>query len=80
MSTDPRTDLRADLLADLVVPEPAPPAEEPAPPAPRPTVTPAVSLQWTPLRWSRPRVMRATTGPGRALRLGPLSVELAVTE
>lgn len=80
MSTDPRTDLRADLLADLVVPEPAPASEEPTPAAPQPTVTPTVSLQWTPLRWSRPRLAKATSGPGRALRLGPLSVELAVTE
>jgi hypothetical protein len=76
-------DLRADLLADLAPPvrEPAAPVAEPAPlPQALTDVTPAVNLQWTPLRWSRPRVVRAVGGTGKALRLGPLTLEVAVKE
>ena len=78
-----RDDLHADLLADLaprVTEEPPAPAE----PAPLPPElhegTPTLSLDWTPLRWSRPRVVRASDGVGKALRLGPLKVELAVKD
>lgn len=76
-------DLKADLLADLapVVEEPSAPAVEPAPlPQALTDVTPALNLQWTPLRWSRPRVVRAVGGTGKALRLGPLTLEVAVKE
>ena len=77
-----RDDLHADLLADLapkVEEEPVSPTE----PAPLPPelhdVTPMVSVQWTPLRWSRPKVVRASDGIGKALKLGPLKVELSTT-
>ncbi len=72
-----RNDLKADVLADLA------PAQVEAPvvtpevvPADRTSVTPVVSMQLTPMRWSRPRVV--TVGTGKAVRLGPLSVELNV--
>lgn len=78
-----REDLRADLLADLtphVGSEPTRPAEpEPLPPELH-EGTPTVSLEWTPLRWSRPRVVRPSDGVGKALRLGPLRVELSVKD
>ena len=77
------SDLQADLLADLAPLEqtPVPEATEPAPlPQALSDVTPAVNLQWTPLRWSRPKVVRATDGPGKALRLGPLTLEVSVKE
>jgi hypothetical protein len=85
--SDPRSalqaDLRADVLADLTVPErpilPTPVEPAPVPPVAVP-VTPVVSVQWTPLRWSRPRVVRATGGAGKALRLAPVAVELTVKE
>jgi hypothetical protein len=73
-----KDDLKADLLADLA-PEPAEaaPTTEPAPvPADRTAVTPVMSLQLTPMRWSRPRVV--TVGTGTAVRVGPLSLELNV--
>jgi hypothetical protein len=77
-------DLTADLLADLAPkddPTPPPVPEEPAPLPPELNeVTPAVSVHWTPLRWSRPKVVRSTDGAGKALRLGPLQVELTVKE
>lgn len=76
-------DLQADLLADLA-PLELSPTPEPVEPAPLPQaltdVTPAVNLQWTPLRWSRPKVVRAKDGPGKALRFGPLTLEVAVKE
>lgn len=75
---DLRSDLKADLLADLT-PAPAP-VVPPAPaevPAERTEVTPVVSLQLTPLRWSRLRVV-TVNGTGKAIRLGPLSLELDV--
>ena len=78
-----RDDLKADLLADLSPKaDPAPPpAVEAAPLPPELSeVTPAVSVHWTPLRWSRPKVVRSTDGAGKALRLGPLQVELTVKE
>jgi hypothetical protein len=78
-----RDDLHADLMADLAPKaEPAlPVAPEPAPLPPEPhDATPAISLQWTPLRWSRPKVVRSSDGAGKALKLGPLKVELTVTE
>ena len=77
-----RSDLQADLLADLVPPV----VEAPAAVLPEPlpheltAATPSLSVQWTPLRWSRPRVVRAAAGPGKALKLGPLKVELSVKE
>lgn len=77
-----RDDLKADLLADLT-PKVTPPAR-PAEPAPLPPelndATPTLSLDWTPLKWSRPRVVRSSDGAGKALRLGPLRVELSVKE
>jgi hypothetical protein len=79
---DLRADLQADLLADLappVIEEPAPAAPPPPPPQ-RNDATPALSVQWTPLRWSRPRVVRAKDGVGKAVKLGPIRVELAVKE
>lgn len=78
-----RDDLRADLLADL---SPAAEVESPAPAEPEPLPpeladgTPTVSFDWTPLRWSRPRVVRASDGVGKAVRLGPLKVELTVKD
>jgi len=78
-----RDDLRADLLADL---SPAPVAAPPAPVEPEPLPpelvegTPTVSFDWTPLRWSRPRVVRSSDGVGKALKLGPLKVELTVKD
>ncbi|MCU1594340.1 MAG: hypothetical protein JWO12_1732 [Frankiales bacterium] len=75
-------DLKADLLADLapVDASPAPPVD-PVPVAPPPVdSTPVVSVAWTPLRWSRPRVVRAKDGVGKAVRLGPLAVELSVKD
>ena len=79
-----RDDLHADLLADLaprVTPEepPAPVEPEPLPPELHDT-TPAMSMEWTPLRWSRPKVVRASDGVGKALRLGPLKLELSVKD
>lgn len=79
---DLRADLQADLLADLappVIEEPAAAAPPPPPPQ-RNDATPALSVQWTPLRWSRPRVVRAKDGVGKAVKLGPIRVELAVKE
>lgn len=81
--TDLRADLQADLLADLAPLEPAagqPDTELPALPGELSEATPAVSLTWTPLRWSRPRVVRATQGTGKALRLGPFTVEIVVRD
>ena len=78
-----RDDLKADLLADLAprVDATPPPVEEPVPvPAELHDVTPAVSVHWTPLRWSRPKVVRSSDGAGKALRLGPVQVELTVKE
>jgi hypothetical protein len=80
---DLRADLQADLLADLTTrtEEPPTPAVEPAAlPPEHPDATPALSVQWTPLRWSRPRVVTASGGVGKAVRLGPLTVELAAKE
>lgn len=77
---DARTDLQTDLLADLRVPPPerAPTVEPAAVPPPPNDLTPTVSVHWTPLRWSRPRVVRAAIGPGKAVKVGPLKVELSV--
>ncbi len=76
-----RDDLHADLLADLaprVDDDPATPVEpEPLPPESL-DVTPTLSLGLSPLRWSRPRIVRASDGVGKALRVGPLKVELTV--
>lgn len=80
----PKHDLAADLLADLSAePEtgPAVPVTEPlAAPRALADLTPAVSLQWTPLRWARPHVGHAKGGTGKALRVGPLTVEIAVKD
>ena len=79
-----QADLQADLLADLAAPVAT---EQPAAtpePAPLPpelgNATPSLSFQWTPLRWARPHVGRPAAGPGKALRLGPLTIELSVTD
>lgn len=78
-----RDDLHADLLADLTprrVEAPTAPVEpEPLPPE-LSDPTPALSFELTPLRWSRPKVVRSSDGVGKALRLGPLRLELAVKE
>lgn len=79
-----RDDLTADLLADLapkVETAPATPSPEPVPlPAEQQELTPAVSVHWTPLRWTRPRLVRASDGAGKALRVGPIQVELTVKD
>lgn len=79
---DLRSDLQADLLADLAPPATVAAPETPSEPlAPELTeATPALSVHWTPLRWSRPKVVRAVGGTGKALKLGPLKVELSVKE
>lgn len=78
-----QADLQADLLADLAAAE----VERPTPsvePVPIPPelidTTPALSVQWTPLRWARPRVVKAHDGVGKAVKLGPLTVELSVRD
>ncbi len=79
---DLQADLQADLLADLTpleVVEPAPVIDPALPPQVTET-TPALSMQWTPLRWSRPKVVKAKDGVGKALKLGPLKLELSVKE
>ena len=81
---DLRSDLQADVLADLTAPAadlPASPAVEPAPVPPHVVdATPGLSVRWTPLRWSRPQVVTVRGGLGKALKLGPLKVELSVKE
>jgi hypothetical protein len=77
-----RDDLQADLLADLtprVSPPPAPAEPDPLPPELH-DATPALSLEVTPLKWSRPRFARAADGVGKALRVGPLTVQLSVKQ
>ena len=84
--TDLRSDLQADLQADLFpdlarTAQPSARVVEPEPsPAERTDSTPALSMQWTPLRWSRPRVVKAKGGAGKALKVGPLKLELSVKE
>jgi hypothetical protein len=79
---DLQADLQADLLADLAPAplESAAPVEEPPLPPELTEATPALSLQWTPLRWSRPRVTKSKDGLGKAVKLGPLKLEFAVKE
>lgn len=81
---DLRADLQADVLSDLAGPVEevaAPPAPEPvAVPAELNDATPSLSLQWTPLRWSRPKVTKVRGGLGKTLAVGPLKVELSVKE
>lgn len=76
-------DLQADLLADLAGPadevEPAP-VEPVAVPAEVTDATPVLSVQLTPLRWSRPKVTTVRGGLGKTLALGPWRVELSVKE
>jgi len=72
-------DLTNDLLADLAggataAPRPIVPAAEPE----RSEATPVLSASVTPLRWSRPPLVRAQHGAGRGLRIGPLLLEVAV--
>jgi hypothetical protein len=78
-----RDDLHADLLAEFAprgAKEPPVPVEpEPLPPELQ-DVTPTLSLDFSPLRWSRPKVVRASDGVGKALRLGPLRVEISVKD
>lgn len=54
---------------------PGPAGAGPGPSRPR---TPAVSVTFTPLQWSRPSVRRAAVGTGVAVLGGPWRVELAV--
>ena len=81
-----KNDLQQDLLADLqgaanarplpsasTLPDPVPPAEQLHPP------TPAFDMRFTPLRWSRPRLVPAPTGLGLGLRAGPLQVTVALS-
>ena len=79
---DLRSDLQADLLADLAGPaEELPDAPEPVAVPPELTdATPALSVQWTPLRWSRPRVSKVRGGLGKSLVVGPIKVELSVKD
>jgi hypothetical protein len=79
---DLRADLQADLLADLTPAAPAPvEVTETAPlPPDLADATPALTVQLTPLRWSRPRVVSARGGLGKALKAGPWRVELSVRE
>jgi hypothetical protein len=78
------SDLQADVLADLAGPTEEPVVSAPEPPAAVPPelndATPALSVQWTPLRWSRPKVTKVRGGLGKAVALGPLKVELSVKE
>ena len=77
------SDLQADVLADLAGPTEEP-VVAPEPPAAVPPelndATPALSLQWTPLRWSRPKVTKVRGGLGKSVSVGPLKVELSVKE
>jgi len=77
--SDRRKDLRKDLTADLLV-DLTPAASPPVVPEPVPADpvegTPVLSLHLTPLRWSRPKSV--SVGAGKALRVGPLSLELNV--
>jgi hypothetical protein len=81
---DLRSDLQADLLADLAGPveePPPPPVVEPvAVPPELSDATPSLSFEWTPLRWSRPKVAKVRGGLGKAVTLGPLKVELSVRD
>ena len=79
---DLRADLQADLLSDLAGPaEEVAPAPEPAAVPPELTdATPSLSFQWTPLRWSRPKVTKVRGGLGKTVAVGPLKVELSVKE
>ena len=74
------SDLRADLLADLAA---TPDQLDPAPagmavPADPVASTPVLIATFTPLHWSRPRLVRAERGAGRALEVGPLRLELSI--
>ena len=83
LKKDLKADLQADLLADLAPAEVEPPPAavvEPALPPQLTDSTPALSVQWTPLRWSRPKVVKAKGGVGKAVKLGPLKLELSVKE
>ncbi len=73
-------DLRADLLADLAAPPVRPdPARTSAPVPPDPVAsTPVLTATFTPLHWSRPRLVRAERGAGRAVEVGPLRLEVSV--
>jgi hypothetical protein len=62
-----------DLLDDLQAERRAP---GPAVPLPPDASTPALTLRWTPLRWSRPRLAVPERG-GVALAAGPLRVEVS---
>jgi hypothetical protein len=79
-----KDDLQADLLADLAGPveeTPAPPAVEPLPVPPELNeATPALKLELTPLRWSRPKVTTVRGGLGKTIAVGPWRVELSVKE
>ena len=78
MSNDLQSDLTADLLRDLSAPRPLPTAT-PADLSPTPVRpgTPAFSVTFTPLRWSRLSVRGASVGTGVSVRGGPWRVELA---
>jgi hypothetical protein len=80
---DLQADLKADLLADLtppVEPPPAPAVEPAALPAELHDATPALSVQWTPLRWSRPKLVKVKGGLGKVFKVGPFKMELSVKD
>ncbi len=81
---DLKSDLQADLLVDLAGPvvehQPALAVEPASLPPELSDATPSLSLAWTPLRWSRPKLVSVRGGLGRAVKVGPLRVELAVKE
>lgn len=82
-SKDLQADLKADLLADLappVEPLPAPAVEAAGLPPELTDATPALSVQWTPLRWSRPKLVKVKGGLGKVVKVGPFKMELSVRE
>ena len=87
MSNDLQSDLTADLLHDLARPVVAPgadgsttqaPAADRAAARPARVGTPALSVTFTPLRWSRVSVRSAARWTGVAVHGGPWHVELAL--
>ena len=74
---------RNDLLADLQGAVTARPAAPPTLPREVPTgepasLTPAVDLSVTPLRWALPSFGPAARGVGVALRVGPIQLTVGV--
>ena len=87
-TTRTQKDLKADLQADLLIDLAGPAVEEPPALAVQPSrlppelsdATPSLSLALTPLRWSRPKLVSVRGGLGKAVKVGPLRVELAIKE